>query len=94
MKIQRGLFQGDVLSPLLFVIVMMPLNHIHRKYTRGYKFTKSQKKINHHMYMDNIKLFAKNEMELEILIQTIRIYSQNIRMKCGIEKLCHAHNNK
>ena len=30
-KIQRGIFQGDVLSPLLFIIAMMPLNHILRK---------------------------------------------------------------
>ena len=33
-KIQRGIFQGDVLSPLLFLIVMMPLNHILRKCTK------------------------------------------------------------
>ena len=38
------------------------------------------------MYMDNIKLFAKNEKELEILIHTIRIYSQDIGMEFGIEK--------
>ena len=30
------------------------------------------------MYMDDIKIFAKNEKVLEILIQTIRIYSQEI----------------
>ena len=34
----------------------------------GYKFTKSQEKINPLMYMDDIKLFAKNEEELETLI--------------------------
>ena len=38
------------------------------------------------MYMDDIKLFTKNDKELEILIQTVRIYSQNIRMQFGIEK--------
>ena len=27
-KIQCGIFQGDALLPLLFVIVKMPLNHI------------------------------------------------------------------
>ena len=38
------------------------------------------------MYMNNLKLFAKNEKELEILIHTIRIYSQDIGMEFGIEK--------
>ena len=38
------------------------------------------------MYMDDIKLFAKNEKELEILIQTVWIYSQEIGMEFGIEK--------
>ena len=32
-KIQRGIFQGDALSPLLFIIAMMPLNHTLRKIT-------------------------------------------------------------
>ena len=36
--------------------------------------------------MDDIKIFAKNEKELETLAQTIRIYSQDIGMKFGIEK--------
>ena len=58
-KIHRDIFQGDALSPLLFVIAMMPLNNILKKCTVGYKLTKSQEKINHQMYMDDIKLFAK-----------------------------------
>ena len=38
------------------------------------------------MYMDDIKLFAKNEKELETPIHTIRIYSQDIGMEFGIER--------
>ena len=57
-ELQRGIFQGYPLSPLLFVIAMMPLNDILRKCTAGYKLSKSQEKINHLRYMDNIKLFA------------------------------------
>ena len=43
------------------------------------------------MYMDDIKLFAKNEKKkqkkkLETLIHKIRIYSQDIGMEFGIEK--------
>ena len=36
--------------------------------------------------MDNIKVFAKNEKELEALIQTIRIYSQHVGMEFDMEK--------
>ena len=59
-KIQRVIFQGCALSPLLFIIAMMPLNHILRKCAAGYKLSRSQEKIKHLMYMDGIKLFAKN----------------------------------
>ena len=56
-NIQRGFFQGDVLSPLLFIIAMMPLDHILRKCTARYKLSRSLEKMNHLMYMDDIKLF-------------------------------------
>ena len=91
-KIQTGIFQGDTLSPLLFIIAMMPLNHIIRKCTAGYKLSRSQEKINHLMYMDDIKLFAKNEKELETLIHAVRIYSRSN----GIwhRKIYHTHHEK
>ena len=65
---------------------MMPLNNILRKCTAGYKLSRSQEKINHLMYMDDMKLFAKIEKELESLIHAVRIYSQDIEMEFGIEK--------
>ena len=55
--IQRGIFQA--LSPLLFIIVIMPLNHRLRKCTAGHKLNRSEEKINYLMYMDDIKLFAQ-----------------------------------
>ena len=38
------------------------------------------------MYMDDIKLFAKNEKELKTLIYAVRIYLQDIGVEFGIEK--------
>ena len=38
------------------------------------------------MYRDDIKLFAKNEEELENLIQAERIYSEDIEIEFAIEK--------
>ena len=61
----------------------MPLNHILRKCTAGCKLNKSQEKIKHLMYMDDIKVFDKNKKEMETLTQTISIYSQNIGMEFG-----------
>ena len=60
-KIQRGIFLGDAQSPLLLTIAMMSLNHLLRKCTAGYKLIRSQEKVNHLMYMDDIKLFAKKK---------------------------------
>ena len=65
---------------------MKPRKHILRKCTAGYKLSRSQEKINHLTYMDDIKLFAKNEKELETLIHAVRIYSQDMGMEFGIEK--------
>ena len=83
---ERGIFQRDTLLPLIFIIEMVPLNHILRKYTAGYKLSKSQETINHLKYMDNNKLFEKNEKEAETLIHAVRIYSQDIETEFGREK--------
>ena len=63
-KIQRGIFQGDAQSPLLFMIAIMTLNHILRKCTAGYKLSRLHEKINHLIYMDDIKLFANGSGDL------------------------------
>ena len=64
----------------------MPLNYILRKCTAGYKLRRSQEKINHLIYLDDLKLFAKNEKVLETLIHAVRIYNQDIGMEFGVEK--------
>ena len=37
--------------------------------------------------MDNIKLFVKNQKELETLIQAVRLYSHDIGVKCDMENV-------
>ena len=64
---------------------MMPLNYILWKCTRGYKLHKTQENINHLIYMDDIKLLAKNEKELETLIQAVRKWRKE---SSSSSKLC------
>ena len=45
MKIQRGIFQVDEFSLLLFIKAMIPLNHIFKKYTGSMKLKKNTKRL-------------------------------------------------
>ena len=74
-KIKRALLEGDALSLLLFILAIMPPNYIIRKCTSGFKLHELQEKITYLMYMYAIELLAKNENDLETLIQEVRIYS-------------------
>ena len=47
-KVQRGIFQGDAQSPLLFGIAMMPPNHILRKHPAGYKLSEKDQPLDVH----------------------------------------------
>ena len=46
-KIKRGNFQGDFLSPLVFLLALIPFSLILRKAKAAYDFYESKEKINH-----------------------------------------------
>jgi hypothetical protein len=85
-KIQRGIFQGDSLSPLLFVIAMIPLSKVLNETKRGYQLDKDGPRINHLLYMDDLKLYGKSKTELEFLTNIVYQYSADIGMDFGISK--------
>ena len=85
-NIKRGIFQGDTLSPLLFAIALIPLTLVLRDCKEAYEFYKNKEKLNHLLYMDDLKLFSKSERGLDSLINTVRIFSADIKMEFEIEK--------
>ena len=74
-----------MLSPLPFVIALIPLTHILRTATPGYEFQTGET-INHLLFMDDLKLYSTSEKALDSLIQTVRIFSEDIGMQFGIDK--------
>ena len=82
--INRGIFQGDSLSPLLFIIVMIPLTILLKRENMGYKWGPSCKLINHLLFMDDIKLYGKLMRELESLVEVVRVFSKDIGMEFGL----------
>ena len=82
---KRGIFQGDVLSPLLFVIALILLTHILTTANPAYELQTGET-INHLLFMDDLKLYSKSEKALDSLIQTVRIFSTDIGMQFGIDK--------
>ena len=57
-----------------------------RKAKTAYEFSGSKEKISHLLFMDDLKLYSRNEKELDSLVQTILIFSKDIGMEFGIEK--------
>ena len=83
--IKRGIFQGDSLSPLLFCLGLTPLSKMLNREKIGYA-VESNKKINHLLYMDDVKVFAKNDLQLGQIINIIKEFSDDIHMQFGLDK--------
>ena len=85
-EIKHGIFQGDSLSPLVFVLGLIPVSLILRKAKAAYEFSESKEKINHLLFMDDLKLYRRSEKGLDSLVQTVRVFSEDIGIEFGIEK--------
>ena len=84
--IKRGIFQGDSLTPLVFVLGLIQLSLILRKAKVAYEFFGRKEKINYLLFMDDLKLHSRIEKGLDLWIQTIRVFKEDIGMEFGIEK--------
>ena len=88
-NIRRGVFQGDSLSPLLFVVALISVTIIFRKPKQGYSFGKEKESLNHLLFMDDLKLHISNDSEIDSLVKVIRIVSGDTGMQLDlINVLC------
>ena len=70
----------------MFVLALIPLSLILRKAKAAYEFSESKEKINHLLFMDDLKLYSRSEKGLDSLVQTVHVFSEDIGMEFDIEK--------
>ena len=70
----------------MFVLALIPLSLILRKTKAAYEFSESKEKINHLLFMDDLKLYSRSKKRLDSLGQTVRVFSEDIGMEFGVEK--------
>ena len=83
---KRRIFQGDSLSPLLFVLSMVPLSLILRKVSASYEWGKTELKLNYLLFMDDLKLLSKSKEQIDTLVRPVHVFSTDIGMEFGMKK--------
>ena len=78
-EIKRGIFQGD---SLLFILALILPVLILRKAKAVYEFSESKVKINL-LFMDDLKLYSQSEKGLDSLVQTVRVFSEDVPPRLG-----------
>jgi hypothetical protein len=76
----------DSLSPLLFCVSLIPLAEQFNRLNTGNEEHTAKTKISHLLYMDDLKLIAKSEEELQKQIQALTTFSDDIHMEFGLDK--------
>ena len=82
-NVKRGIFQGDSLSPLLFVLSMVPLSLILKKVNACYKWGKKEYKLNHLLFMDDLKLYAKSKEQTNTLVELCMCFAPTLAWSLG-----------
>ena len=70
----------------MLVLPLIPLSLILRKAKAAHEFSESKEKINHLLFMNDLKLYSRSEKGLDSLVQTVHVFNEDIGMEFGIEK--------
>ena len=71
-NIRTGIFQGDCPSGFHFIICLLPLSWLLKRTKIGYNISGRNTptiKTSHLLFMDDLKLYASNDSNLETLLE-------------------------
>ena len=61
---------------------MIPLTLILRKVAASYEWSDKEVIIDHLLFMEDLRLFAENQDQIDSQEQNVRFFSEDIRMEC------------
>uniref|UniRef100_A0A915BH44 Reverse transcriptase domain-containing protein n=1 Tax=Parascaris univalens TaxID=6257 RepID=A0A915BH44_PARUN len=90
-KISNGIFQGDALSPLLFVLCISRISFALEETALSYRSSAGQKSakafsLGHQFYIDDQKIYAPNRHELLHALIVAEEISKAIGLELNMEK--------
>ncbi|EQB59819.1 hypothetical protein NAPIS_ORF02647 [Vairimorpha apis BRL 01] len=87
-KIERGILQGDSLSPLLFVLCMDPLSRkLNSKYPKvGVQTDDKRFVTNHLLFIDDLKLLAESDVVLKLMKEETKNFFRCVGLEMNKDK--------
>ncbi|TBU11070.1 reverse transcriptase, partial [Hamiltosporidium tvaerminnensis] len=87
-SIDKGILLGDSLSPILFVLFMDPLSRkLNEEYAKVTIQTEdASHSTNHLLFIDDLKLLAKDGTTLEKMTEEVKMFVKNIGLEINREK--------
>ena len=82
----RGILQGDTFSLILFVLSVNSSSFLLKKHN-GYKIGNTKKhNVSHLFFVHDLKLYARDIQKMVKILETVTMFSQDMRMTFGLSK--------
>ena len=88
-QFKRGIYQGDSLSPLLFIISINPISLLLNRKCKGYHLGDIH--ISHTLFMDDLKGYCNNPRSVKKMCDLIERFTTDIGMELGLSKCGVVH---
>ena len=90
-KVPKGIYQGDSLSVIPYVLSLNPLSHLLQS-TKGYAYGKHrQHHHTHNFFVDDLKLYSGHINTLKYQLSIITTLSNDTTMKFGEDKCSYLY---
>ena len=86
------MYQEDSLSPLWFCLALNPVSHLLNRTNYGFgthSGDQEMQRLNRLLYMDEMKLYAATNNQLQELLRLTQTFSRDVKMVFGIASAKH-----